>query len=456
MKHSLDDTIAAIATPPGVGGVGIVRISGQAAISLLNKLFHPSKDLPIESHYLYRGLVKAPGKENAVDQALACYMKSPNSFTGEDVVEIHCHGGEVVLKQVLNLAIKEGARLAERGEFTKRAFLNGKIDLLQAEAVIDLVRARTEWGSEIAVEQLTGKLSKMVRNIKQEIMNLTVRLEAEIDFPDDIEETDINKLSEEINKIEVQIEQLLATGEEGRVVREGVRLAIVGRPNVGKSSLLNALLGEERAIVTEIPGTTSDTIEEGINMEGIPFVVIDTAGIREHKTQIERLGIERTREEIKHADFIIIIVDGSEEMNPDDNQLINEVKGRKGLLAINKIDLGRVGSDSFSNSSFKGIQISAKTGQGIAALKKAVVEEILPKGALGERLNLCINNRHKQVLIRAEECLKMARESCNIKAPMDCIAIDLRGAIRALEEVSGEAVSEEIINEIFSGLCVGK
>ena len=457
MKHSLDDTIAAIATPVGVGGVGVIRISGTESLSLLKSIFLFSKEpIVVESHRAYHGWVLDPKASSKVDEALSIYMKRPNSYTGEDVAEIDCHGGGLILKRILEIIISYGARLAEPGEFTKRAFLNGKIDLLQAEAVVDLVKARSNKALEAAAGQLAGKLSAEIREIRKELILLLSEMEAGLDFPEDVGEVTLSEIYSRIRISEDKINRLIETAEEGRVVREGIRVAIVGKPNVGKSSLLNCLLGEDRAIVTAIPGTTRDTIEETIILSGFPLIVIDTAGIRHPKDEAEAFGVAKAKEEMKGAELTIMVIDASQDLSSEDQAILDEAKKNKAMVALNKIDLGVKDSTCRETKQFKSFKVSALKGIGLAELKQGIIDQVIAKPRLEDNGLTLINERHKELLEKVRECLIKAEESCKIEMAVECVAIDIKGAIIAMGEISGENVSEEVVNEIFKQFCVGK
>ncbi len=453
MKHSLDDTIAAIATPPGVGGVGLVRISGGSALNILLTIFTPSSNsYEYENHKLYHGWVRASGGR-VTDEVMASCMRAPNSYTGEDVVEISCHGGTAVVHEVLRLILESGARPAERGEFSKRAFLNGKIDLLKAEAILDLVSARTGRGVSAAASQLAGSLSNPTGRLRAELVGLLAELEASIDFPDDVEAP---ALQVRIESVRGEVEKLAATAGAGKLLREGVRMAIVGKPNVGKSSLLNALLGEERAIVTDEPGTTRDTIEEVININGIPFVVVDTAGIRHPRDKAEEFGVERARVEIAGANMVLLVLDASTGLGDEDKVILEEVSEGKVALALNKVDLGAAVRLNGYGNSCPQFKVSALLGTGISELRAGIYDLVIKgqemEGAGGTSINL----RHQECLLRVRDALDKALAGCDGKCYSDLVAVDLKGAIVALGEVSGEEVSEEVINSIFARFCVGK
>ncbi|MEE8638434.1 MAG: tRNA uridine-5-carboxymethylaminomethyl(34) synthesis GTPase MnmE [Candidatus Margulisiibacteriota bacterium] len=459
MKHAADDTIAAIATPLGVGGVGVVRVSGERAKEILACLFVCSNGSMIDSHRMVHGWLIDPKTDLKVDEVLACLMRSPKSYTGENVVEFYCHGGLPVVQRVLALALDSGARLAQKGEFTRRAFLNGKLDLAQAEAVLDLVNAQTVHGAGFAVRQLEGRLSNIVKGTRSGLVDMLAELEALIDFPDDLPELNYDQFVKRLGGSIQEIDKLLATADSGRIYRVGLPTVIIGKPNVGKSSLLNTLLGEERAIVAELPGTTRDAIEETVNVQGMPLRIIDTAGIRHPKDRAEELGVERARKELDAADFTLVVIDASAELDSLDKAVLGRASGKQMVLVLNKIDLGvrinqnELGRLANGSPTFK---VSALTGEGIEELKEGVFKYIQSHlfQPFGEAV--VINTRHKECLARAKEALVRASKSGSQSMPVDFISIDLKGAVVALGEVAGEMVSEEVINTIFERFCVGK
>lgn len=358
--------------------------------------------------------------------------------------------------EILSLAIEQGSRMAERGEFTKRAYLNGRMDLTRAEAVMDLVSARTCRARAAAFKQLEGSLAVKIGSIRQDLLGLQAGIEASIDFPDEIGEVDIALLGQGIRACLVGIEKLLSTADEGRALREGIRTAIVGKPNVGKSSLLNALLGEERAIVTEMPGTTRDTIEEVVKIEGIPFIIIDTAGIRHAKDKAEGFGVERARNEMRNADFVLVAIEAPDRLAKEDREIINEARGKPMLVVLNKADLGVEQANRKELDGLETAAVSALKGTGIEGLKRAIIRVSIEKARGGEADDIYINIRHKEALVRANEALQKAAESCNIKPAEALAAAEIKRAIIALGEVTGETVTEEVISAIFEMFCVGK
>ena len=453
--YSLDDTIAAISTPLGEGGIGIVRLSGEKALPILRQLFRGVKgDGVLEPRRLTYGHIVDPASGEVIDEVLASYMRAPYTYTRQDVVEINAHGGIVPLRRILELTLRHGARLASPGEFTVRAFLNGRLDLAQAEAVLDIVQAKTEAGLRVAVDQLEGRLSQEVRATRARLVNLLAYLEASIDFPED--EVPLQDIAPVLEQVRAQIKQLLAHADQGIIYRQGVRAAIVGRPNVGKSTLLNALLRTERAIVTPIPGTTRDTLEETMNLRGIPLVLVDTAGIAATEDLIERLGVERSQEALRRADLALLVVDGSEPLTGADGEIAGLVGQRPAILVINKNDLPQVVAELDLLPDAPRVRLSALTGEGLETLEEAMVEAVLSGRVVASDEPLISNPRHKALLQRALEHLTSAQEAHGQEMPADFIAIDLTAAVNALGEITGETVSEDLLEAIFSNFCVGK
>jgi len=437
-----NDTVAAIATPIGVGGVGVIRMSGPNSLTILQRIIE-STSQEIEPRYTYHGWIED------IDEIVFVYMKAPSSYTGEDVVEISCHGGIGVTRKVLESCIKNGARLAKNGEFTKRAFLMGKIDLAQAEAVINLINAKTEKGIEVAAGQLAGNLSNNINSLRDELIQTMAQIESSIDFPDDIE-TDNEAIRKSILKTIEKTDKLISKAKYGKIIKEGITAVIAGKPNVGKSSLLNALLKEDRAIVSEESGTTRDTIEETVNILGIPLKIIDTAGIRHPTNKIEEFGIERTKKEIETAELVILMFDASKtNLEEEEKLLLETVKEKRTIKVLNKVDLG-------NKLELEGVKISALTGEGIEKLEREIYAAAIEGNGLAEGGPIIMNERHKECLMRAKESLQKAEESFKIGRETDLVEIDLKEAIEALGEVSGVGVAEEIINRIFEGFCVGK
>ncbi len=454
----MNDTIAAIATAYGEGGIGIIRISGEKARDVMQAVFKPASEGEIVSRRMTYG--KIVDDDLFIDEAMAVYMKGPKTYTAEDTVEIYCHGSTVSLRKTLAAVLRKGCRTAEPGEFTKRAFLNGRLDLSQAEAVIDVIKAKTERSFDVAVSQLEGLLSGRVREIRNRLLDLLVDITVNIDYPDeDIEEITYDKLAGDISLIGDSIDELLSTADSGRMIREGIRIAIVGKPNVGKSSLMNGLLREARAIVTEIPGTTRDTIEETLSIRGIPIYLIDTAGIRETDDRVEKIGIEKTKEAFNNADFIIFVVDGSEALTVEDEEIISYLKGRKALVMINKQDIGNVVNSTIIRERLPNCDVIESTlisGEGLTEAEDKI-EALVYGGKLTQQDNIVVNNvRHTDLLIRAKEALEDAGDMTERQEALDFIEIDVRNAFDYLGEIIGETVSDEILDEVFARFCLGK
>ncbi len=453
-----DDTIAAISTAVGDAGIGIVRISGREAVAILRRIFVPAAGkVPLESHRVYYGRAVDPSTGDSIDEVLAICMLAPRSYTREDLVELQCHGGPVPLQRLLLAVLKAGARAASPGEFTLRAFLNGRIDLAQAEAVADAIRSRTDRGLSLAMKGLSGQLSGRVQGVRRELMDILAYLEATIDFSeDDIPEQDVEgPLADSL----ATVRRMLATADQGIVCRQGVRVALVGRPNVGKSSLLNALLQSDRAIVTEIAGTTRDTLEEMANISGVPVVLVDTAGIVETQDRVERLGVERSRRAIEEADLCLLVVDRSVPLQEEDRTLAARLAGRAVLVTANKADLQAAVSDEELNQLVAGapvVETSTLASKGLERLQAAILEMVFSGGVVQSDELLVSNPRHKAILSRTESYLSEALASMRAGLPADCTSSDLRSAIDALGEITGETATEELLDTIFSRFCIGK
>lgn len=456
-----ETTIAAIATAPGEGGIGIVRISGSQAADVADALFHTKKIKSFheaEPYRLYFGHVVR--KDQRVDEGLAVYMKAPHSYTGEDVVEIQIHGSTEALRETLELALENGALPASRGEFTKRAFLNGRLDLTQAEAVMDIIEARGSAALSQAESHLSGALSCFVKMSRDELTDLITKLEVTIDYPEeDLEDLTNEQIGEGLDGIEKSLSSLLKRSEEGRIIKDGLRTAIVGRPNAGKSSLLNALLQEDRAIVTDIPGTTRDTIEESIKIGGVPLVLMDTAGLRETDNKVEKIGIERAKKSMEQADLVLAVIDGSHSLEKEDRELLSSLKGRKSMVILNKYDLPQE-VDEEEIKALAGdapvVSLSARYGSGMEELEEALrrLTETQDRDA-GRRLFLT-NLRHVDLVKKALEAVHRAQQSLQDGMPADCITVDLVEAWNRMGEITGETVDNELINKIFERFCVGK
>ncbi len=460
---SLDDTIAAISTPLGEGGIGIVRLSGKDAIKIAEKIFRGEKPVSqIPSHQATYGEIIDSETGEVVDEVILTVFRSPKSYTTEDLVEISCHGGQLVVTKVLEQTIKCGARLAEPGEFTLRAFMNGRIDLSQAEAVAEVIRAKTDLGLKLGLKHLKGDLSEKINSYRERLIELLARLEVEIDFSEeDVEPLDREKTVEELESIRKEIGDLLSTYNEGKILREGLNVVIIGKPNVGKSSLLNALLKEDRAIVTPIPGTTRDTISEFANFKGVPVRLVDTAGYRISKDVIELEGIKRTKIEMGDADLLLLVMDTSSEVDQEDLDLEQEIviSKSKYLIVFNKIDIACSDLIRQNKKRLKQkpiIEVSALKGTGLESLKETIVStsSILRKD---QTQGVLISSlRHKDALTRAEKSLNLAIDSLKKKMSPEFVALDIKSSLDAIGEVVGKTVTDDILNKIFSDFCIGK
>lgn len=460
-EYMLDDVIAAISTPMGTGGIGIVRMSGAGCITLADEIFIGKKHLTEKaSHTLSYGRITDGKNGEVIDEVLVSIMKAPHTYTREDIVEINCHGGALVTRRVLEALLKTGARLAEPGEFTKRSFLNGRIDLTQAEAVIDLIESKTELSRQAAVHQLEGRLKTAVREMREEILDMIASIEAVIDYPDyDIEEETYGNMEQGAKKLLERMEQLLAGADRGKIIREGLQTVIVGKPNVGKSSLLNWLLEEERAIVTDIPGTTRDTVEEYLNIDGIPIKIVDTAGIRETGDIVERMGVEKSKTYAENADLVLMMLDGSRPLEAEDREILSFIKEKKTIVLLNKTDLEQKLSLAELESYVpKGqiLSISVKENQGFELLIDALKRMFLNGHTATAEDALLGNTRHKDALYRAKEAMAHCMETITLRMPEDFISMDLQDANRALGEITGDTSDEEIIDRIFTKFCLGK
>lgn len=451
----MNDTIAAVSTPPGNGAIGIVRLSGPEAATLARQVF-PGGPNPWQSHRAHYGPITDPRSAETLDQALLLYMQGPRSYTGEDMVELHCHGGRFLVQNVLQLLLEMGARPAEPGEFTQRAFLNGRIDLTQAEAVADLIHGQSRPGLAQAAHQLEGHLSEPIRAVRKDLIAHLATIEANIDFPDEVDPPDLDLLNQGLNRARAEIKRLLATSDAGRIWKQGLKLAIVGEPNVGKSTLLNALLRYERAIVSEIPGTTRDTVEDDYNLRGIPVRMIDTAGMRETHDTIEAIGIERSQKAVEQADLVLIVAETPKGLSPEIRKQLPEWRRKDLVLVWNKSDLGTVPADAADAelADLPVAHVSALTGLGLEQLESLLYETVASHHQLEQ--NITINERHRLCLLRADEALFRVAATVAEDLPTDFMAIDLKEAVLAFGEVIGESVSEEVIHEIFHRFCVGK
>jgi tRNA modification GTPase len=452
------ETIVAPVTPPGEGGVAIIRLSGPQALATLEPVFRCKvATVDMVSHHLYHGHLTCRAG-SLVDEVLAVVMRAPHSYTGEEVVEVHCHGGTQILRSVLDLFLQEDVRMAAPGEFTQRAFLNGRLDLAQAEAVIDVIRARSERAGRIALNQLDGHLSRTIHRYSDQLKEALALLEAHIDFPDDeVGALDLGGVLEPVRVLSDEMQSLTDSFDLGRALREGINVLILGRPNVGKSSLMNALLGESRAIVTEIAGTTRDTLEEQLVLAGFPVRLIDAAGVRDTLEPVELEGVRRARDKAESADLVLLVVDGANPLNDEDFLACELCYPEKTLLVVNKSDKAQCCDmnelDIFSSR----VAVSAKHGFGLDELREAIVEHLGSDDALAAGEGVVISERrHRDALVQSIGALDSFVMSANNSAPLECLAMDLRGALDALGQITGETTPDEILDQIFSRFCIGK
>ena len=456
-------TIAAISTPLGAGGIGIVRMSGEDSFTIANKIFEGKNKKDVKdykSHTIHYGKIVDPKTQEVIDEVLLSILKGPHTYTKENMIEINCHGGLIVVQKILQLVLREGAQLAEPGEFTKRAFLNGRIDLSQAEAVIDVINAQTELALQSSVSQLGGGLSEKVKVFRQELLEMIAHIEASIDYPEhDMEELTYEMIQTNTEQLLEKVNDFIQTADTGRMIKEGIQTVIIGKPNVGKSSLLNALLREQRAIVTNIPGTTRDILEEYVNIQGVPLKIVDTAGIRQTEDVVEQIGVEKSKSSIPQADLILVMMDASTPWAEEDHDIFELIQGKQVLVLINKTDLPRqldidlvteyVPLDSI-------LEISIKEKIGLDLLEKTL-KEMFFKGEIKMNETIFITNvRHKDALVKSKESLETVLETIELGLPEDCLSIDLQSAYEYLGEITGETVGESLIDQIFSQFCLGK
>ena len=454
-------TIVSISTAPGIGGIGIIRMSGEESFKILTKIFRPKNPQKIEEikgYTIKYGEIIEDGE--VIDEVLVSYFKAPKSYTAENMCEINSHGGNIIVKKILEICLKNGAEMAEPGEFTKRAFLNGRIDLTQAESVIDIINAKSDKEAKSSIKQLEGALSKEIKEIKQEILDVLVNIEVTIDYPEydtpEVQKKEILEMLEDVNKRLCKLEESF---DNGKIIKNGIKTAIIGKPNAGKSSLLNAILKENRAIVTDIEGTTRDTIEEFITVKGIPLKLIDTAGIRDAKDEVEKIGIQKSIDEANNADLIISIFDSSKELSKEDIQILDLIKGKPSIILLNKSDL--ISKINENDKNLKDItpniiKISAKNREGIEDLYEKIAEMFSIDEINLDNEVLITNIRHKNIISKAIENVRKAIEAINIDMPIDIITINIKEILEDLGEITGEYVTEDIINEIFSKFCLGK
>ena len=451
------DTIAAISTPLGEGAIGIVRLSGTDSFAIAQRIFKGKDLASVASHTLNYGHIVDPDKNEILDEVMVGAMRSPKTFTREDIIEINTHGGIAVTNEILQLVIREGARLAEPGEFTKRAFLNGRVDLTQAEAVMDIIRAKTDKAMNIAVKQLDGSLSDLINNTRQEILNTLAQVEVNIDYPeyDDVEEATTEIIREKTTEFEALLTNLLKTARRGKILREGISTAIIGRPNVGKSSLLNNLLREEKAIVTDIEGTTRDVIEEYVNINGVPLKLVDTAGIRETEDIVEQIGVERSKKALKEADLVLLVLNASEPLTDQDRQLLEISQDSNRIILLNKVDLPeKIEIDQLPEGHIK---ISVLKNQNIDQIEDRINALFFENAGLVEQDATYLSNaRHISLIEKAVESLQAVNEGLALGMPVDLLQVDLTRTWEILGEITGDAAPDELITQLFSQFCLGK
>lgn len=458
------DTIAAISTPMGEGAIAIVRLSGDQAFDIGDKVFKGMKGNSMKdfaSHTIHYGHIIDPDTEQVVEEVMVSVMRGPKTFTREDIIEINCHGGLVSVNKVLQLVLKNGARLAEPGEFTKRAFLNGRIDLSQAEAVMDLIRAKTDRAMNVALNQMEGRLSNLIRKLRQEILETLAHVEVNIDYPeyDDVEEMTHNVLLEKSKHVRDEIDKLVRTSEQGKILREGLSTVIIGRPNVGKSSLLNSLVHENKAIVTDIPGTTRDVIEEYVNVRGVPLRLVDTAGIRETEDIVERIGVERSRQVLKEADLILLVLNYADQLTPEDEQLFEAVRGMDVIVIVNKTDLPQkidIDKVRILAKNHQLVTTALLEEQGIDELEEAISSLFFAGSIEAGDMTYVSNSRHIALLNQASLAINEAINSVENGTPIDIAQIDLTRTWELLGEIIGDSVHESLIDQLFSQFCLGK
>lgn len=453
------DTIAAISTAVSPSGIGIVRMSGEKAVSIAEKVYKGKNNKKLfnqKSHTIHYGYIKE--NDNIIDEVLIMLMKAPHTYTGEDTIEINCHGGVYIVKRILELLIKNGARPAEPGEFTKRAFLNGRLDLSQAEAVIDVINSKTDREAKVSIEQLEGNLSEKITKIRKTIISVMADIEATIDYPEyDLEEVTNSKISDILDNVDVLLDELEKSFYNGKILREGISTAIIGKPNAGKSSLLNLILNEERAIVTDIEGTTRDTIEEFISIEGIPLKIIDTAGIRNASDEVEKIGVNKAKEIAKKSDIVIAIFDCNKQLTNEDREILELLKEKNAIILLNKIDLTKnIQIEEIKKYDKPVVEISTKTREGLDKLYKEISDMFkLNEIAVDDEI-IVSNERHKTIIIKSKNNLDKARETIKNNMPIDIISTYLKEIIEELGKITGETVTEDVISEIFSKFCLGK
>lgn len=461
VKALVTDTITAISTPIGEGAIAIVRLSGPEAISITTQLYKGVNLKEVDSHTIHYGKIIDPGTKEIAEEVMVSVMRAPKTFTREDVVEINCHGGMVAVNRVLEIILSKGARLAEPGEFTKRAFLNGRIDLSQAEAVMDLIRAKTDKAMSVALKQMDGRLSGLIRRLRQELLETVAHVEVNIDYPeyDDVEEMSQDMMRTKTKEVHLEIESLLEVAKQGKILREGLSTAIIGRPNVGKSSLMNTLVQENKAIVTEIPGTTRDIIEEYVNVRGVPLRLVDTAGIRETEDIVEKIGVERSRQVLKESDLILFVLSYHDELTDEDVKLFEAIKGLEYIVIINKTDLKQqldLDKVTVLSGGKPIVTTSLIEEEGIDELEAAIAKTFFDGEIDTGDLTYVSNIRHIQLLKQAKQALEEAMEGLELGMPLDIVQIDVTRTWEFLGEIIGDTASDSLIDQLFSQFCLGK
>lgn len=459
----MSDTIAAISTAIGEAGIGIVRMSGENSLDIADKIFRGSKVDSLKrakNRRLTYGHIVDFNTEEIIDEVLIVYMKKPYTYTRENMVEIYCHGGIISVKKILELLLETGARLAEPGEFTKRAFLNGRLDLAQSEAVIDVIRAKTEKSFNVSLDQLEGSLSNKIKEIMTILLEMIAHIEASIDFPeDDVEDLAYDELREKAIIVKQEIEMLLNTSDRGKILRDGLNTVILGKPNVGKSSLLNAILRENRAIVTNIPGTTRDVIEEYVNIDGIPLRIVDTAGIRSTEDLVEKIGVDKAKEMVDESDLVIAVFDASDRLTDEDYEIIDIIKNKNSIILLNKTDLPNKYDETYLKKLLPNKEIiitSIVKGLGLNKLEDTI-KDMFYSGELEVESDVIVTNiRHKNQLVKAKKNMEDGIEGIDLNMPLDCIEVDVKSCWENLGEISGDTVGEDILDKIFSEFCIGK
>lgn len=462
MANSENDTIAAISTPVGEGGISIIRISGDDAVKVAQRIYKGKDLVKVATHTINYGHIVDPDTDQEVDEVMVSVMRAPHTYTREDVIEINCHGGLLATNRILQLVLSFGARMAEPGEFTKRAFLNGRLDLSQSEAVMDLIRAKTDKSMKVALNQLDGDLSRLIRNLRQDILDVLAQVEVNIDYPeyDAVEEMTTKLLKEKAADIQQRIQGLLKTAKQGKVLRDGLATAIIGQPNVGKSSLLNSLLHEDKAIVTNVAGTTRDVIEEYVNVNGVPLKLIDTAGIRDTNDQVEKIGVERSRKALGAADLVLLLIDSSNELTDEDRQLLEATKDKQRIIILNKTDLPRkVDLEELKSLAGKSavIETSIVNHEGMDQLGEQIGHMFFNEGIESNQNNVMVTNaRHIGLLHQANDALSDVLKGINDGMPVDLVQIDMTRCWELLGEITGDSYQDELLDQLFSQFCLGK